>query len=227
MSATFSELKTAVASAIRDPDNKTFDSAALAQIINEALSEVGRVNPIQFQEDITPVADTLQYTLQSAAFAAEAQPDIEVMRVEVWDDSTTPSTRKFVVTPASSGRAFDSQAGWTNWGGILMLPSAVFNVISGNEDSLTIKVWGYSPHPALSGDSDIASVTGDSYWALISRARLAAMEMLLNDRNLFTQWQTRSGNSDISPAGLMNELAQARDEWRRRSRTLLRLRSAV
>lgn len=226
MSTTFGELKTEVSAALRDPDGKTFDTTAVGRLINEGLAEVGRILPVQFQEDIDPVADTLQYTLRNAVFG-EANPDIEVSRVELWDTTTTPNTRFRVIPPASAGRANDSQAGWSNWGGVLFIPTTYFNAISGSEDSYLYRVWGYSPYPAASDDADVIAVSNDGYWAIVAHAQVAALNRLVNDRTLFTQWQTRAGISDISPAGLMNELNFARDEWRRKSKALLRLRSAV
>lgn len=182
--------------------------------------------PRQFQEDIDPVADTLEYTVLSDDFGG-ANPDIEVMRVEVWDTSTTPHTRTRVIPAATAGRAHDSQSGWTMWGGILNIPSNHFNVISGNEADTLYRVWGYAPHPVPNDDADVIDVTTDGYWAIVAHAQVEALNRLVNDRNLFTQWQTRMGVSDISPAGLMNELSQAREEWRRLRKELLRLRAPV
>lgn len=226
MSATFAELKTSVSTTLRDPDGKTFDDSALGEIVNVALAEIGRIMPEMFQEDITPVADTLSYVLRSGEFGGVANPEIEVARVELWDGTTTPATRMSVIEPASSGIA-DSEAGWVNWGGTLYLPSWVDRVVDGAEDDHLIRVWGYSPYANLTADADVCSVSNDAKYALLAYARLEAIERLIADRNLFTQWQTRSGNTDISPAGLMNEANHVRDDWRRKSRNLLRLRSAV
>lgn len=227
MSATFSELKTAVATAIRDPNNQTFTDAVVGDMVNSALAEIGRITPEQFHESITLVADTLEYTIRSSVFGV-AVPEIEVMRVELWENLTDePDQQLAVISPAHSSWSQNTQSGWINWGGVLYLPRNVWSTFDGNEASYYLRVWGYSPFVPLSGDSDVAAISNEQKWALVAYARIEALERLNSDRDLFTQWQTRAGNSDVSPAGLMGMLNSSRDEWRRRSRALMRLRSAV
>jgi len=227
MSATFAELKTAVASAIRDSSYKTFTEATVGDIVNAALSEIGRISPEQFYESITLEEDTLEYVLRSTEFDGVAVPEIEVARVELWDNGETPPTRLYVVPPASKAYSSDSQAGWVNWGGTLYLPRAVWSTFDGNEADYYLRVWGYSPFLPLDDDADVAAVSEEQKWALVAFSRIEALERLNADRELFTQWQTRAGNSDVSPAGLMNMLNAAQNEWRRRKREILRLRSTV
>lgn len=227
MSITFANLKTEVAEAVRDPDGLTFDDAAQGRIVKAALAEVGRVMPEMFQEDITPVADTLEYVLRSDDFGGAAVPEIEVTKVEMWDGDETPSIRYYSIPPGHSEYVNDTQAGWMVWGGRLYLPNWVHTLFDGQEGRFVIRVWGYSPYVEPTADGDIIPISTDAQWALVSYAQAEALQRLLAERDLFTQWQTRSGNTDISPAGLMNMLTGARDEWRRRSRALLRLRSVV
>ncbi len=227
MSATFAVLKTAVASAVRDSGYDTFLEAEVGDFVNAALSEVGRISPEQFHESITLVADTLEYTLLSGTFDV-AVPEIEVARVELWQNVTDgPDQRLAVVHPASRAWSADSQSGWVNWGGVLYLPHSVWSLFDGNEATYYLRVWGYAPFAELVIDADVANVSVEQKYATIAFARIEALERLNADRELFSQWQTRAGNSDISPAGLMNMLSIARDDWRRRKRELLRLRSAV
>lgn len=227
MSTTYGLLIDEVSAAVRDPDGKTFDATTVGSLVQAGLAEVGRIMPIMFQEDITPIADTLSYVLRSDAFSGEANPDIEVARVELWDGSVTPNTRTYVIPPASAGRISDSQVGWSNWGGTLSVPNSVDTMIDGNEDDYLYRVWGYSPHPVPTGEEDVVDVSSDGFWAVVAYAQAEALNRLVNDRSLYTQWQTRSGNTDISPAGLRAELMGARDDWRRRSRSLLRLRASI
>jgi len=227
MSTTFGALKTAVAAALKDPSNQTFSASAIGDMVNEAISEVSRIEPMQFQEDITPVADTLEYIVLSDMFSAEAQPEIEIARVELWDGGETPNKRLYVVEPASAGLVADSQTGWLIWGGTLYLPRYVWSSFNGHEDTYLIRVWGYCPYQQCTTDDEVVNMTAEPMFAVQTYARLIGLERLLSERELFSQWQTRSGNTDISPAALMNALGIARDEWRRRSRALSRLRSAV
>jgi hypothetical protein len=226
LSTTLGALKTEISAAVRDPDAKTFDDSTLTRLANSALAEVGKYLPEMFQEDITPLADTLEYPLRSDDFAAPVA-EIEVARVELWDGSTTPATRLAVVPAASAGYVADSEVGWSNWGGTLSIPRRVWSVVDGHEADYLYRVWGYSPYVALAADNDSCNLSTDGYWAVVAYAKVEALDRLVGDRVLFTQWQTRSGNTDISPAGLMNDLTYARADWRQRSRGLLRLRAQV
>ena len=227
MSETFGVLKTELAEALRDPNSRTFTDSDLGRMVNTALMEIGRILPLPFQEDITPTVDTLEYVLQSNEFGGDPQPEVEVMHVELWDGTTLPATRIAVIQPAHSEYTPDRESGWTNWGGTLTLPRRVWSAIDGLEDDRTIRVWGYAPYPELTDDDDVANISSTAKWALISRAQVEAYRRLHNERDLFSQWQTRSGNTDISPASLASMLNSAAEEWRRQSRALLRLRSAV
>lgn len=227
MSITFSALKTAVSAALRDPDHKTFTAADVIDLINSGLAEVGRIAPRRFLEEITPVADQMSYIVLSGDFAGEANEDIEVVNVEVWDGSQSPPLQKAVVNPAHAEYIRNSDNGWTLWGGTLYIPTWVHSLIDGNEATYVIRVFGYAPYPELASDSDVLAASNEVKWALIWFCQMEALKRLMNERDLFTQWQTRAGNSDISPAGLMNAYNIARDEWRKRSRAISRLRSQV
>jgi hypothetical protein len=229
MSETFTELKAALSSAIRDPSNKSFTDASVGEMLNSSLVEVARYSPAQFYEGITLSTVTpLEYVLRSTEFAGVAQNEIEVSRVELWETVVGEPPRKLATVPPAS-RAWDknSDSGWVNWGGILYLPRSLWNAFDGNESVYYLRVWGYSPFPALVEGTDTAALSSEQRAAVLAYGRVEALERLNADRELFTQWQTRAGNSDISPAGLMNMLSVAREDWRRRSRSLMRLRSVV
>lgn len=209
---------------LRDSANKTFDLTTVKAFINTALVEIGRVAPAFFQEDITPVANTLSYTLQSAVFGGISVPNIDVVAVEVWDASTTPDTRRFIVNPWAAEYSRDSQAGWRNWGGKLELPTRVVtNIVTASD---LIRVWGYRPYPKLVNDTDVVPVGNDLEEALRQYVLVEALRRLIGSRVLFTQWQTRSNNSDVTPASLMNEFTVALNEWRAKSRAIAVIREA-
>src|ERR1035437_2206365 len=176
MSITFGNLKTQVASAMRDPNGKTFTPTIIGNIIQSALATIGRVAPEEFQEDLTPVADVLEYTLRSAAFDAEAVPEIEVKRVEVWDGSQTPAVLTYAILSAGSQPLGGSQDGWTVWNGKLQLPSwIVKHVIGGHEDKYLIRVWGYSPYAVPSADGDTIAISNELQWAMMDCCRVEAL----------------------------------------------------
>lgn len=222
---TYLELQDKVARALQDPDNATFDVEAIKDMIASSYADIGRIAPQRFTEEITPVADTLEYQVRTAVFT-NPNDDIELMSVEVWDGTTTPATPWRQVEPQSShatGLSY-SQAGWRMWGGMLMLPNRVVDYI--DPDVHFIKVWGYSPWEDLVTDDDVVPFGRVHEEALVIRCHIEALRRLLGNRVLFTQWQTRSNNTDITPGALMNEKTQAEQEWRTLARAIQVLREA-
>lgn len=216
--STFTDLVTALAVDLRDPSNKTFTTTMLGNFITEALVEVGRLAPARFQQDITPLANTLIYSLHSTG-----DPEIELSRVEVWDITFTPDRFVTVLVPSSGEHVDESSTGWRVWNGSLYLSN-------GQEDWIDpaihlIRVWGWAPYPVVSG-STAMPVSTELEWAVRLRARLLGLYSLLASRNVYSQWQGQSNNTDITPANIMSQIAQSEDEWRRRSRAITILRSA-
>ena len=227
MSTTYGELKTRVATVLQDPSAKTFTEALVEELVQSALVEVGRIAPEQFTEDLTPVANQLTYAVRSDDFDGEAVPEAEVMRVEVWDPTQDPERFIFAVQPAATEFARGGDSGWSMWGGQLTLPTRVVSGLIGYESQYVVRLWGYSPYVQPVDDSDVIGVSKEVEQAMVWYIRLEALEMLLASRDLFTQWQTRSGNVDMTPAGLMNQKSIAEQAWMRRSRAIQRLRSEV
>ncbi len=309
---TYAELQQKVSRTLQDPDNQVFEADVVKDMITAAWAEIGRIAPQRFQEDITPVADTLAYTLRSDDFApasanvtgeadtelftsvghglsadqaikfvglvggtgltegltyyvsatgltsdafqvsltaggvvvafstdvtdgqwqligtGQAVDEIELQRVEIWDGSITPATALRQVEPQSAhpmGLSY-SQAGWVCWAGVLELPNRVVDYIDGHEAEYLIRVWGYSPWPPVALDNDVVPFGSDREEALILVCYIEALRRLIANRALFTQWQTRSNNTDVTPAALMNDLNIAQEEWRRKARAIFVLREA-
>lgn len=226
MSTTFEELRERVADTLQDPNLRTFTETLIRDMVYQALAEVGRFVPDQFTEDIDYVSGQLSYVLRSDTFLGEAVPEIEVMRVEVWDPTQTPAAFISRITPAATEqRAGDT--GWYVWNGTLYLPTRSARGLEDHIGEYVIRVWGYSPYPEPVSDADVLSISKEVESAVVAYTHLVAINLLLANRNLFSQWQTRSGNSDMSPAGLMNEKNMVLQEWRQKSRSLMRLRSEV
>ena len=152
--------------------------------------------------------------------------EIEVQRVEVWDISEARHRAWRQVEPQSAhpiGLSY-SQAGWIVWGGVLELPDRVVDMI--DPAVHLIRVWGYSPWRPVVSDSDIVPFGREREEALVLYCHVEALRALTNSRTLFTQWQTRSGNTDVTPAALMNDLSLAQAEWQRRARQIFVIREA-
>lgn len=225
MSTTSTNLKTRIATVLLDPDGKTFTEGLLDELVWSALVEVGRLVPAQYTEDLDVVANQLSYQL-GLAIIDDGSVDIEPMRVEVWDPTTEPESLIFPVNPAATEYG-NSDAGWSMWNGYLYLPTRVVRGLQGYESTYVIRVWGYAPYAKPVSDDDIIPVSQDAEQAIIKFTRVEGLELLNGNRDLFTQWQTRSGNTDVSPAGLMNQLSMARADWRQYSRAIQRLRAPV
>jgi len=223
MASTFGALKTEVSEALRDPDLSVFDDAAVGRLVNVGVSEVSRLAPAHFIEDITPVEDELDYIILEDVFSA-ATPEIEVMRVELVDTSQTPEMLLMKVPGSSGVSGADSEAGWTNWGGTLHIPRRIWSLVDGHESDYVYRVQGYAPYAQMSADDDVFGGSDELKWAIVQYAQLVAVRRLIAERELFKQWQARSGNSDITPASLMGDYSRQNDEWRTMKRDLYRPR---
>lgn len=218
---TLTTLIATVSTKVGDPSNTTFVAATVTDFINAAIMEIGRLAPKRFQEDVVPVANTLVYQLQSSSFSV-AQPEIEVVRCELWDKSTTPDRFLTRLTPAASEYENSSRAGWRMWNGSLEIPNSLLDVL--DVTIHLIRVWGYRPYKQLASGSDVSELSSELEAALLSYARIQALEMLNSSRDLYSQWQAQANNTDVSPAGLINALSEARDDWRRKAKAITVLR---
>jgi hypothetical protein len=214
-------LKTNLARDLMDPDGLTFSDAVLGDLISAGLADIGRIAPFPYQEDITVTADTLTYQLASDYFVSPER-DVEVVRVEVWDETTTPMTFVTRLTPLATGYANQSDAGWTVWNGTLYLTNSMEAALVVGQHIL--RLWGYIPYPPVSADDDEIDLPSALEQALREYGQMKGYARLSNSRALFTQWQTASNNSDISFASLLNLKAEASQQWERRRRQLYEMR---
>lgn len=226
MSTTVATFKTRLARLLRDPGGKVFSDDDLLDMINAGLATVGRLAPLQFKETIDPIENTFDYTLQSSVFN-EAVPEIEVERVELWDATTTPSRPIQLLQPASGEYINFSNTGWALRNGTLEVPYSVVYTIGSTPENYAFVVWGYRPYPSVDDDSDYLGVSNEREEAVKVYCWMEGLRRLNTDRDLFTQWQTRPGNSDVTPASLMNMYNIAREEWKQLSRSITVLRRAA
>lgn len=221
---TYADLTTKVARTLQDPSAKTFTTQLIDDITQASLAVVGRVAPRRFQQDLTPIDNQIDYSLLVADFP-DGQAGIEVQRVEVWDGSQTPHLPISFVDPIAAEYSTFSQGGWAVWGSTLSLPRGLALSLVGRAATYLIRVWGYAPYPTLGG-TDALPFSKELEEAVVAYSRVEGLQRLNASRDLFTQWQTRSGNTDMSPAGLMNALSQAQEDWRRTARAIAVLREA-
>jgi len=213
------ELRNRIARTIGDPDKVVFSDTTLKDMVSAAWAEISRIAPYQFLEELSPSPGQSRYPLLRSLFE-QSIPEVEVTRVEIWDNSQVPARAWRFVEPRSAhpaGLSY-SQAGWFVWNGDLYLPDRVVRIIK--PGTHTIRVWGYCPWPPLVYDTDLPMFGKELEEAIVLYARIEALRRLVGNRELFTQWQTRSNNTDVSVASLVNDLALAQNDWRRTARAL-------
>lgn len=210
----FSELQTLVSRDLSDPGRQTFDVDAVKDFIQRGLAEIARIAPMEFQEDLTPVASQLVYPLRADIFTVPQQ-EIKLVRVEVWRG--VPARFAFKVKAKAGQPTRDSVAGWEVWGGQLELPGLEELSISTTD---TIRIWGYSPYDPISADADVVPVSTELELAVRDFCRIEGMRKLTASRVLFKQWQARSNNTDVTLGQLNSDLQAAEEQWRRLSRAL-------
>lgn len=190
-------LRAAILRDLRDPDGETFTEDEVNDLINHAVVEVGRIYPKQQVEELT--IDTDGQTV----FPIEAYA---LFRVEVLQEGQTPSG-------IPNNRLDDSgEGGWDLHAGALYVPRFVAQRLAA--DTHTLRIWGYWPRELFSQDTDVLDGDAETEYAVRTVATLNGYQRLQNDRLLFQQWLTNTGNTDVSP----NQLAQTADmyqsQWR-------------
>ena len=218
-----SAMKTNVARDLRDTGKVTFDDTTLGDLIGAALVAIGRIAPAKFQQDIPVVANALTYQPLPTTFTTPTD-QLEILGVELWDFSQTPPMPEKRLAPASEAYVVYSETGWKLWGGILSIPRWVSIYVKGKEANYKLRIWGYRPYPAPASDSVDLGLTTELEFALRAYCKLQALERLAASRELFSQWQVRSNNTDMSPAALLNALSLAQADWGRLSRQIQVLR---
>lgn len=193
-----STLRSAVARDLRDPDEKTFTAGELNDLINLGVVEVGRVYSKQDVQELVVVDDGQQ------VYPCDA---IALFRVELIKDSVV-----YAGVPTNAHET-SGEGGWDLHGGNLYLPKAFSGHLVA-DDSPTVRVWGYWPRELFSADTDVLDGDAETEFAVRTVATLNGYQRLQNDRLLFQQWLTNTGNTDVSP----NQLAQTADlyqgQWR-------------
>ena len=190
-------LRAAILRDLRDPDGETFTEDEVNDLINHAVVEVGRIYPKQQVEELTITADG------QTLYPTEAY---SLFRVEVLQEDQTPSGIPL-------NRLDDSgEGGWDLHAGTLFVPQYVAQRLQA--DTHTLRIWGYWPRELFSGDTDVLDGDAETEYAVRTVATLNGYQRLQNDRLLFQQWLTNTGNTDVSP----NQLAQTADmyqsQWR-------------
>lgn len=206
--ATLSELRTACARDLRDPDMRTFAPESLTDLINAGIDEVGRVLPQEKIVSITPLSDTFDYDVSSENLQTVFR--VEHFRSDLFHANVPQST-------------YDEQHnGFELWAGHIRFPNRYFSMV--NVDTDEFRVWGYAGRARLTADDQVAELDDTAEFAVRSYVKAEAFGLMQNDRALYRQWQAQSNNSDVTVNQLTQMTAQYRSEWDRTRNHLRRLR---
>lgn len=208
-------LRAALARDLRDPDLATFTAPELNDLINQSMVEVSRVYPKQDVQELEVAEDGQR------SYATDC---VGAFRVELMRDGEV----RYAVVP--NGSADSGEGGWDLHAGFLWLPRFAATYLK-LDQTPTVRVWGYWARDLMQGDTpeddaQFADVDAEAEFAVRVYATLLGYQRLQNDRLLFQQWLTTTGNTDVSP----NQLAQTADlyqsqwrEMRNRLRSLQRV----
>lgn len=200
-----SALRASISRDLHDPDNDTFSTTEVNDLINMGIAELNRLRPKEYRADIVLVANTYSYALPVEVDG--------IIRVELWRDGVFATT-----IPVQDGEY--PASGWDLFGNILYLPQGyIFNDLT---DGIT--VWGYEIRNAPALDDDVLDIDLDGESLIRSYAQYTCFQRLLMNRALFQQWQTNANNSDVSATQLLGMAQVYASEWRALRNRVRRLR---
>lgn len=188
-------LRASVLRDLRDPNGATFTANEVDDLLFISIVEVGRIYP---KEDVRELTVASDYQRQIACDAAS------LFRVEVIRDG------RVVAAVPYNTHENTAEGGWDLHGGNLFLPWFVSGGLL-TDDSPTVRVWGYWERDQFTGDSDTLDGDAETEFAVRTFSVLNGYQRLQNDRLLFQQWLTNTGNTDVSP----NQLSQTVDLYQR------------
>jgi hypothetical protein len=198
-------LRQSISRDVQDPNNRTFTSDEINDLINEAIVELNRLRPKEYVGDIALTDGVYSYSLADDLVRA-------VFKVEVWRDGA------FYHSPAEIEG--DATTGWDFFAGSLYIPAWSFL----NADTDVIRVWGYSDREGLILDIDVLDAHMEGEQIIRAYAKNTIFQRLATDRALFGQWQTQSNNSDVSATQLLGMSQVFGQRWRELERKARMLR---
>ena len=212
-----SQLRSNLARDLRDPTFAAFTTAELNDYINDGISELNELRPVETRLSITDIS------------ALDSLGLDYVWKVEAHDVTTNGQN---TIPPNNDETNYPN--GWQYYADNLILPPALVawytRAFAGDvpgipEQSLEILVYGYALRDLLTIDAQVAPFeSAIDEQAVRQYARWRGLDALLGDRRLFQQWQTQPNNSDVSPTQLTNMETIAESEWSRTRRRIYAIR---
>jgi hypothetical protein len=200
------QLRTAVATDLRDPTGTTFTPTEIDGLINEGISEVSRVYPRE-------ATDTVAFVEGVSAYPVDFE---QIFRVEWFRDGV------YQATIPSNHDDDSAQGGWDHFAGSLHLPWSRVPYMFEATD--TLRLWGYQTRNQLTDDAEVFDGDADAEFGVRTYAVLTGYQRLLNSRALYQQWTLESVNSDMGPRWLMAAADSYERQWQRIRQQLRNLR---
>lgn len=205
---TLAELRAALAGDLRDPGYKTFSITDMNRFLNDGLTEVNRVYPLELTEAFTCVEDQTSYPSRFTS----------AYRVEVWAEEGIVA-----ILPFNDGD--NSYAGWELQGTTLCVPPSVVSAeVMDQYTGLELRVTGYGRRTKMDTDGTATELDTEAELAVRWFAAYRGYSALMGDRSLYGQWAAQSNNTDVSMPMLMNLVNTASTEWNRHKTQLKSLR---
>lgn len=213
--------------ALRDAGAAVFSVDQITDYINYGLAELSLIRPIETTLVVNSVDKLNGIDATPGAYTTK---DLDfIWAVEVYGlPDTQYDGLTYYLSPDDSGSNWRN--GWDHVSGLLVLPQSTVrwltDVWAMPVPTHAIRVRGYRNrirvNDLTTGSPDIASLPEEQ--AIVTLAQLAGFEALMNDRALYTQWQTATHATDVSPTQLSNMAYGAQAKWDRMRRHLYLIR---
>ncbi len=201
---TLADLRTEVARALRDTSNATWSVAELDDMIGQGIDAIGAFYPREISQSVGTIA-TNTYTYDGSAFN-------RIWRLSAY---TSAGAFRYDIPPNIGG----ADSGYELYGGIVYLPAG-WSFLAGD----TLRAWGYTGYVQLSAATSTTDLDTSGINALLTYCQVKAFGRLMFDRAQFQQWQSQSGNTDVTELVLAQTAAGYRADWRDEKSRLRRLR---
>jgi hypothetical protein len=203
---TLLDLRTYVARDLRDTGFDTWSESEVDDLVNMGIDAVGDLYPREAVDAASSISgSTKTYDL--------ATDFTNIYRVDIYSSA---GTYKFTL-PHGIGEGPNS--GWELHGGILYLPPSV-TFTSGDG----LRVFGYARYAQLSVSSQTTDMDATAIWGARAFARMEGFMSLIADRANYQQWQSQTGNTDVTAIAMAQLAANARRDWDRAKQRLRRMR---
>lgn len=220
-------LASKVRRALRDSGGAVFSVDQVTDYINYGLAELSLIRPVETTLVVNSVDRLNAIDTTPGAYTTK---DLDyIWSVEVYGlPNTQYDGLTYYISPDDSGSNWRN--GWDHVGGLLVLPQSTVrwltDVWAMTVPTHALRVRGYRNrirvNDLTTGSPDVASLPEEQ--AIVTLAQLAGFEALMNDRALYTQWQTATHATDVSPTQLSNMAYGAQAKWDRMRKHLYLIR---